>query len=39
MIASEITYTKAQRLLGELCKGKALKEVKLVNVLLKYTQS
>ena len=27
---------KAQRLLGELCKGKALKEVKLVDGLLKY---
>ena len=30
---------KAQRLLGELCKGKALKEVKLVDGLLKYKQS
>ena len=30
---------KAQRLLDELSKGKALKEVKLVNGLLKYKQS
>ena len=31
--------SKAQRLLSELCKGKALKEVKLVDALLKYKQS
>ena len=30
---------KAQRLLDELCKGKALEEVKLVDGLLKYKQS
>ena len=30
---------EAQRLLGELCKGRALKEVKLVDGLLKYKQS
>ena len=30
---------KAKRLLGELCKGKVLKEVKLVDGLLKYKQS
>lgn len=34
-----INNPKAQRLLGELCKGKALKEVKLGNILLKYKQS
>ena len=30
---------KAQRLLGELCNSKALKDVKLVDGLLKYKQS
>ena len=34
-----INYSEAQRLVGELCKGKALKEVGLVDGLLKYTQS
>jgi hypothetical protein len=34
-----IDYPEAQRHLGELCKGKALKNVKLVDGLLKYRQS
>ena len=34
-----INNPKAQRLLGELCKGKALKEVKLLDGLLKYKQN
>ena len=34
-----INDPKAQRLLGELRKGKALKEIKLVNGLLKYKQN
>ena len=32
-------YPKVQRLLGELCKGKVLKEVRLVDGLFKYKQS
>ena len=34
-----INYPEAQRLLGELCMGKALKEVRLVDGLLKYKQN
>ena len=34
-----INYPEAQRLLGELREGKTLKEVKLVDGLLKYKQS
>jgi hypothetical protein len=34
-----INYPEAQRLLGEFRNGKALKEVKLVDGLLKYKQS
>jgi hypothetical protein len=34
-----IDYPEAQRLLGEFRKGKVLKEVRLVNGLLKYKQS
>jgi hypothetical protein len=34
-----INYPEAQKLLGKLRKGKALKEVKLVDGLLKYKQS
>ena len=34
-----INYIEVQRLLGEFCKGKTLKEVKLVDGLLKYKQS
>jgi hypothetical protein len=32
-------FDGCQMLLGELCKGKALKEVELVDGLLKYNQS
>ena len=34
-----IDYPEAQRLLGEFRKGMVLKEVRLVNGLLKYKQS
>ena len=34
-----INYPKSQKLVGELRKGKALKEIKLVDGLLKYKQS
>ena len=34
-----MNYPEAQRFLGELHKGKALKEVKLVDGLLKYKQN
>ena len=34
-----INFPEVQKLLGELCKGKALKEVRLVDVLFKYKQS
>ena len=34
-----INYPKAQTPLGDLCKGKVLKEVKLVERLLMYKQS
>ena len=34
-----VNYPKAQRFLDEFCKGKVLKEVRLVNELLEYKQS
>jgi hypothetical protein len=34
-----INYPEAQKLLGELCKGKALSEVRLVDEFLKYKQN
>jgi hypothetical protein len=33
-----IEYPKTQNILSEFCKGMALKEVKFVNILLKYKQ-
>jgi hypothetical protein len=34
-----IKYPEAQKLLGKFCKGKAFKEVRLVDGLFKYKQS